>query len=546
MQIELGILGAVALMGVAIQLRILTVLQRKLQEIQEVQKKRDEEAEAEAASRFAGVLKEQREWEKAHPTLRHGRNISGNSMMPLMKDQDGSPSPTTDEQHSTFTLVSERRPRNQSGLSDFQAAPVSEEELKRASRNQQSPGALPALDLGLGIQEEVPSNFIVQERSPSPKKNLTIEQLEELKRKEELVKEIRTIRKSIEALKAEVPVRQTPSTSAAALEPGPSVTHLRPPRETDPRSRIRSLDFQTMSYLQDTRDLISRPSSAPLRDTNWDSYVRERKLMQPPSGVTQPIPTTIVSPKPRMPVPTAVVDALTQRRRREGAVERGELSTDSSSDDTPVATLMKTMHKKNGPSGNLPMSILPPRRPSPVAAPRPANVRTLTFEELNQRHREKMRDLQAPLTQAEKEHADLEAAKKRWERSKALEKEAVTKRQAEKAALLKVAEKKRKSDELDQGGRRSVTLKEERPNRHSRSLSADRLTTLPMGASTRRLSMMKVEDWQRYQQDVESGMRSSASRDVRTSSGIPFPREPRHREVQPERRKSGLNRDPPS
>ena len=104
MQIELGLMAAVALMGIAVQLRILTVLQRKLREIAEEQRKWDEEAETEAANRFAGVLKEQDHWEKAYAAPRHSRNISGNSMMPLMKDQDCSTSPTTDEQHSTFTL----------------------------------------------------------------------------------------------------------------------------------------------------------------------------------------------------------------------------------------------------------------------------------------------------------------------------------------------------------------------------------------------------------------------------------------------------------
>jgi len=545
MQIELGLQGAVALMGIAVQLRVLNVLQRKLQEIAEEQRKRDEEAEAEAASRFAGVLKEQDEWEKAHPTLRHGRNISGNSMMPLMKDQDGS---TSDEQHSTFTLVSDRRPRYQSGVSDFHVAPTSEEELRRTGRSQQSSGALPALDLGLGIQEEVPSNFISRQRSPSPEKNLTVAQLEELKRKQELVAEIQTIRKSIEALKSETSSRHPSLVTNVALASGSSPSHLRPPREADPRGRFHSLDLRTLSQPHEGRDPISRPSSAPLRDNDWDAYVRERKLMQPPSGVTPPITTTVISPAPRLAVPTAVADALTQRRRRESALERGELATQSSSEDTPVADLLKMRHKKNSLSGNLSSSVLPPRRPSPVAVAniqKPSYNRARTLEELNQRHREKLRDLQAPLTQAEKEHADLDAAKSRWERSKAIEKEAVGKRQAEKAALLKEVEKKRKSeDELERGGRRSVTLMEERPSRHSRSLSVDKLGALGT-TSTRRLSMMKVEDWQKYQQDMETGGLPRARRESR-GPGIPFPEDPRHRDVHYERRKSGLYRDPPN
>ena len=552
MQIELGLMAAVALMGIAVQLRILTVLQRKLREIAEEQRKRDEEAETEAANRFAGVLKEQEHWEKAHAAPRHGRNISGNSMMPLMKDHDCSTSPTTDEQHSTFTFVSERRPRYQSGLSDVQ---VGEEEMKRPGRSQQSPGALPALDLGLGIQEEVPRNYIAQERSSSPKENLTHAQLDEMKRKEALLAEIHGIRKSIEALKAEVPSRHPSHTSSAALVSVPASTHPRPPRETDPRTRFHSLDLQSLPFSPEAREPISRPSSAPLRDNEWDSYVRERKLMQPPSGVTAPIPTTILSPAPRMPVPTAVADALTQRRRRENALESGELATAASSDDLPVANILQAMQKKNNQPGNVPAVVArshppppPPRRLSPVAAvhqPTPGTSRVRTLEELNQRHREKLRHLQAPLTQAEKAHADLEAAKSRWERSKALEKEAVTKRQAEKTALVKEAEKKRKSEEEpERGARRSVTVKE-MPAPHSRALSADKLATLGTVSGTRRLSMMKVEDWQRYQHDTDSvPLERSGSRREGRSPGIPFPEEGRHREVHHEGRKSGLYRDP--
>lgn len=64
MQIELGLVAAVALMGGAVQLRILRVLQRKLKEIGEEQKRRDEEAELNMSYRFAELVKEKEEWEK--------------------------------------------------------------------------------------------------------------------------------------------------------------------------------------------------------------------------------------------------------------------------------------------------------------------------------------------------------------------------------------------------------------------------------------------------------------------------------------------------
>ncbi|KAG6892163.1 hypothetical protein C0992_001613, partial [Termitomyces sp. T32_za158] len=99
-------------------------------------------------------------------------------------------------------------------MSDFKAAPTPDEELRRAARNMQSPGALPALDLGLGIQEDVPSGFIASDESrlqtEDTQKKSSTNGLEELKRKVSLIQEIQTIRRSIEALKSETPASSSP------------------------------------------------------------------------------------------------------------------------------------------------------------------------------------------------------------------------------------------------------------------------------------------------------------------------------------------------
>ncbi|KAJ7071135.1 hypothetical protein C8F01DRAFT_1362899 [Mycena amicta] len=491
MQIELGLIGAITLMGIAVQFRVLTVLQRKLQEIAEEQKKRDEEAEIQAAGRFATVLREREEWEKDHPSMnKHGRQESGYSSMPLMKDHDGSSSPVAGEHRSsTFTLVNEARTRHQSAGSEFLFAPTPEEELTRATRNLQTPGALPALDLGLGIKEDVPHSFIAKDDSPRNSDNVMEE---DLKRKQELVAEIQTIRRSIDALKSETPA---PSSSAESRRPSvtsrrtlsidagvallPTPVHTRPPRENDPRGRVHSME---LSHLASSRvgESIGRPTSAPLHD-DWDVYVQERKLLQPPAGVTPPIMPSAGS---RIAISPAVADALTLRKRRESALGLG---TDSS-EDVPLARI-SAAHNRSSSSGNMgPVNILPPRKAIVAPTPqRPAQTRTRTFEELNERHREKMRDLQAPLTTAAQEDADLAAAKQRWDKAKALEKEGVLRRQAEKASLVE-----RRRDEADRGA-----------SRHSRSLSADKLGG---GSASKRLSTMKVEDWQRYQQEAESGV----------------------------------------
>ena len=70
-----------------------------------------------------------------------------------------------------------------------------------------------------------------------------------------------------------------------------------------------------------------------------------------------------------------------------------------------------------------------------------------TFEELVERHREKLHELQAPDTQASKEQADISAARNRWERAKNAEKAAVEKRQADKEQAAR--DRTRRSGEGD-------------------------------------------------------------------------------------------------
>jgi len=269
----------------------------------------------------------------------------------------------------------------------------------------------------------------------------------------------------------------------------------------------------TNSRLSET---IGRPTSVPLHD-DWDLYVHERKLLQPPAGVTPPISPTGVGS--RIAISPAVADALNQRKRRESALGVGEVATDSS-EDMPLARVTN-QRKRSSSSGNMaPVNILPPRKAIVAPTPqRPTATRTRTFEELNERHREKMRDLQAPLTTAAQEVADLEAAKQRWEKAKALEKEAVTRRQAEKAALLE--RRKRSEDDADRTGRRS---NERPPARHSHSHSRSAELKMGGGSTSKRLSTMKVEDWQKYQQESASGSGSKRdSRAFRSSDGVPFP-----------------------
>ncbi|KAI0814891.1 hypothetical protein BC629DRAFT_821847 [Irpex lacteus] len=598
MEIELGLLGAVAIMGIALQLRILKVLQRKLSEIKAEQARLDEEQVARAADRFASVDEEKAEWERDHPTLgKHGRQDSALSSMLLKDTETAVGSPDIDEKRrSTLSLAGiSPRPRYQSGVSSLLGStPVD---------GRQSPGAIPALDLGIGLESDVPRNYladgkdsdgkdIARPRSSSGAMSLMAD-LEDLKEKERLLNEIQTIRKSLDLLKSETPApsasdesrrpsfssRRTLSYDLSAIPlVGPSTLR---PQTTDPRARVHSMD---MLNRESVASAISRPTSVPLQgDEGWESYVRDRKLFTPPSGVTAPIPTSpvpLVSPIPRPALSPAVSEALLHRQQLEAALAGGSHAGAQSTspvspkekkhaprvrspEDLPIALRPQLHAKSNSQDSYAPGVILPPQHRNAASPPPPSKAepsRVLSFEELEGRHRERLRQLQQPVTEAEKAQAEIQAARNRWERAKELEKQAVTKRQAERAAAVnkqaKELEKQRKSTDAV---RQSVNLNDDpKPHGHQRSLSADILAAAQprdLTRSSRRHSTMKVEDWQKHQlEDLELGRRprehasgSQERRDLsaRRNSAVPFPEAIHQRPSRDGRRMSGMpGRDP--
>ncbi|TRM66453.1 hypothetical protein BD626DRAFT_614156 [Schizophyllum amplum] len=428
MQIELGLIGAIALMGVAVQLRILSALQVKLKEINEEQRRRERAADLDGVDRFAMLQREQEEWERDHPSFsKHGRAESGLSTMPLMgKYQDGS----------------RHRPQAPTlGSLGSHGIPAPEEEKERAARGRPTV-ALPALDLGMGIEDDVPKDFIAKNQGKAQRQPPT----KEIQKRDDLLAEIDNLRRSIDVLRTESPdlsshrpsltSRRTLSTdAAAALLPA---VHLRPPRTSDPRARVHSMEMNALVGQYSAGESLGRPSSALF-------YVAERKLLQPPSGVTPPIPTTSPGPSPthRINMPPAVAEALRDRKL-----------------PGPLAAICPSR------------SFL---RRSPSTRQSPSAQRRTTHS-----------DLRGAITQAQKDQADLDSAKARWERSKAAEREAVAKRQAEKAARLR------------EGGR-SPHDNGERQRRHSRSLSADKLNALGTGKHLQAPVDHEVENWQQQQ-----------------------------------------------
>ena len=537
MQIELGLMVAVSLMGIAVQLRVLKLLQRKLKEISEMQKKQDEEEEHRAADRFADLDTEKQEWETQRKSiLHHGRNDSDFSSAALLAEGKGS-APSTPYPDDHTTLVGGQRPRYQSGVSEF---------MTDEGRRSQSPGVIPALDLGGGIEGTVPRDYLADSREVN-----RIE--EEIRAKEKLRQEIEDIRKSIVHLEVATPTHSSrPSLGSRAN----LIAH-----QDGNRSRTHSLELGAMMRAPSTS--ITRPKSAPIPE-DWDAYVRDRKLLQPPSGVSPPILTSQPPMAQHTSMSSALLDAVAHRQKMESMLgAKSTMPTEGSlgrpyqpipqhsQDDEgiPLALVApsntKLSHLKShtrSKSTGPPLTILPPQKGSPLRASQEEKTspRVATYEELAERHQRKIRDMQAPLTKVEREAAELEDAKRRWERAKAMEKEAVTKRQADMAAALAREEKKKKKEQRNGSGSGPELVLGDGKNQHTRSLSADKLGTLPGGPiNPKRMSVMKVEDWKRSQ----LGQAPPDDTSTRKRESVALPRD-----APANHRRSGsgyLVRDPP-
>jgi hypothetical protein len=562
MQIELGMIGAVAIMGMAVQARILIVLQARLREITAEQERKNAEVEAKAAERFADIGGEIEEWEKEHGRLlgvEPSRKLQDLEASPTLVAESGRPS-------SQFSRMGTRTQRKLSAT--MGTVPKSPPEEKNDA-------PLLSLDFGKSVEESIPANFVAKDISTSAHSVPTdvLAKDEDLKKKVELLSEIQNIRNSIAILKQETAAASSAapssSTSRSAtvsldsryklhagvknslLASDSSTTHART-RSFDmstllsPRAGNSGPSNRTQSFSASSLGLpgsIERPKSTPLgiAEKDWEDYLNNRKLFQPPAGVTAPIPTTpieLVKPQPRpyeIAISPAVKQAMEARRLRESAFIGGgpgaalELEFGSSrggarsatpsgmrttyltsgtknasdeEEDIPLAAVSR--HKKSTSSvsgmGNFGLGsrttkpapvILPPQPKQPQPQSQPP-VRT--FEELTERHKEKIRALQEPVTKNIEQEAELATVKQRWERSKAVEREVMARREAEKRTSSREPEGR-----TGNGGY---------SRRHSRSQSGEILLATAGGVGEQRerkmSSQMKVQEWQRYQGAVNS------------------------------------------
>lgn len=137
------------------------------------------------------TAKELADWEKEHGRV--DSQLSGS--LPLLKDHEAT-SPSTKDEGSTLVLGNQRRSRYHSGLSELIAAPNTDERQRLCS--------LPAIDLVGDLESDIPKDFVPKVQAPTSN-NRSLPKDGDLKKKQELMNEINTIRKSIEQLRSATP-----------------------------------------------------------------------------------------------------------------------------------------------------------------------------------------------------------------------------------------------------------------------------------------------------------------------------------------------------
>lgn len=408
MMIELGLIGAFALMGVAVQLKLLAVLMRKLKEIDDVEKERERSREERAAKRFDTVQKDLDEWEKDH---RRG---------------DGTPTLAGDTPGGKDI---------ESGMSTPNAI-----------------GMLPTLDLGGGASAADLSAGIVQASPPTIFSDPNSPSTDpELKSKLRLLEEIRKVRQNIDAIRTTSP-SSTPTRPPRAARPAASSSA--PVADIANTLRIPPDERDWDAYAKD-RTLFTPPRGV-------SDPIGEGVLVAPALGVKRMSVSPAVRDalERRWEVERVVTGAGASERRLSamtGSDER-RLSTNGDrrlSAMTPLDVAAgvnvqapddaRNDLQSRSSSLDVSASVLPP----PAAVPPPVRRSTSTTPSpnsrspftvpqtpsdlalLTSRHRTRLHALQEPLTTAEAERRKVEDAKERWGRSLRVEREVMGRKERE-------------------------------------------------------------------------------------------------------------------
>ncbi|ORX40061.1 hypothetical protein BD324DRAFT_254203 [Kockovaella imperatae] len=456
MQIELGILAAIVLVGAAIQTRVLNILQKRMRKIKEEEEAQIEAEEiSRAAERFKNVDAELEEWEE-----KHGKNSSkstGESTIALPElekgDLDDTPLGLLPASHhnsgpstawnSVEEFVSAPEEDLQNKLKLLEDVKKARESIRGSLDNLNRASSRISMDATRSRRVSTASTQVLGEPSmPGMTRHGSSASLLDRPRPGSQCAED-------EVATSHLMARNRSSGSVLDRpRPGSQMT-----MDFDPSSipRIQSSSSllersacpKTLAIAEkpiQPRTTASQPSrpvsvaqsipmtspsaSSTSHQTDWERYKSTRsiqtvgdhrtsisadygKLSRPPSNIAA---SKAEFDRMAMPPPSAPL------RRSASAQPQGD----------------REMLNTDWAPGQITGSATLPSRPSAMTMPR-----TMTYEQLSERHRKRISELQNPVTSAMTQEVQAAEARSRWEKHQKAEREEMKRREAEKRESLR-------------------------------------------------------------------------------------------------------------
>ena len=399
------------------------MLQKRLKQMQEEEEARIEAEEvSKAAERFKNVGAELNEWEEKY----------GNG---------SSAGPVRHAERSSIALpqLNEEGSRTSSRLS------LLPEIERRGGNDVVALYSPPLLETGTTTTETERLSTIDSIKSPDLKPYSPAMTDPELESKVRLLAEVTKARKevkgSLDKLRAFTP---TPSLSLG--DTPRSATHTPGGSDLASTHRLWSASSRLLDYPE-------KPQIASQGD--WDAYVQERKVLSSPIISSPARPTSaglVPAPSSRYSQYAESVDggvrSLDRRQRTTSMLEPrvsdfGGRAPQKSTSTYPYSgmAVRKTASFKDRPSTFHDVRLDQPiilgsaaRQQENPNSNRFSQQRTMTYEELAERHRKRISRLQEPVTAKMREQVNVAEAKARWERQQQLERSEQQRREQEKAA----------------------------------------------------------------------------------------------------------------
>lgn len=450
MMIELGILAAVVVIGAAIQFKLLNMLTKRIrQQREEEEAKVEAEEVARAAEHFKNVGSELNEWEEKHGPGDKSPSSGGQGPSQVTTIHEA-------DRASVFLPAlgfdDRMRPDRTSST-----ASLLQKQDRYEPLSLYSPTTVNNTPTTLNFRRDTEEML-----SPEPAPTTDSELESKLKLLEDVRRARESVHSSLEKIRS-----GTPTQSQGLPSPTPSASFQNRPTSSFGQSdEMRSRRGSTASSR--VLDGVDRPRVTS--QSEWDSYVRDRHVLSPPAaqspGQTVSVVDRSTSRHSQYAVVSDSVARALDRRERTTSMLDPQIAQDwgprEMLDSAPMHVSMgrrATSFHEMPDAGPRPQdrnsrSLGQPYISTSAAGPhvslphsRSTPHRTMTYEELSERHRRRISALQDPVTARIREPMDIASARSTWEQQQRREREEMQRREADK--LIQARERERKGPPPD-------------------------------------------------------------------------------------------------